>query len=297
VGSQAPPTNGRSGPFCYSAPASNCSSDNACTHHSGGNGCSINCLLQQNAAGNDPPLRFLHDNGYTGSNAFTVGDAIKWAGTGRMASVWVCEHVFGGSNEYCGDTAQGTDGPLKLLEVFAGSLAIAGVIVGSATCADAYLICARQAFGVLSGIAGFYGNGEVVSPTGVGAVDGGEAAQTAKEAAQKYAALLRAAKASGSFDKRLPTAVSAVVDRTTGRVVGLGYSGEMTGAPSELEGLLPSPSREPWAPWNCAEPAACSKAIASGSNLQNLTVVTVRTRTGEVFPPCDNCSAWLPGGR
>ena len=167
---QTPPTNGCSGPFCYSAPASNCSSDNTCTHHSGGNRCSINCLLQQNAAGNDPPLRFLHDNGYTGSNAFTVGDAIKWAGTGRMASVWVCEHVFGGSNEYCGDTAQGTDGPLKLLEVFAGSLAIAGVIVGSAACAEAYLICAERAFGIVGGIGGFFeygGGGPMVEAGGV----------------------------------------------------------------------------------------------------------------------------------
>ncbi len=172
---QTPPTNGCSGPFCYSAPASSCSSDNTCTHHSGGNRCSINCLLQQNAAGNDPPLHFLHDNGYTGSNAFTVGDAIKWAGTGRMASVWVCEHVFGGSNEYCGDTAQGTDGPLKLLEVFAGSLAIAGVIVGSAACAEGYFACARVGFGVLNGAASFFGYGGGGSSLEFGGVEGAEA--------------------------------------------------------------------------------------------------------------------------
>jgi RHS repeat-associated protein len=172
---QTPPANGCSGPFCYSTPASSCSSDNTCTHHSGGGACSINCLLQQNAAGNDPPMGFLHNNGYTGSSAFTVGDAIKWAGTSRMASVWVCEHVFGGSNEYCGDTAQGTDGPLKLLEVFAGSLAIAGVIVGSAACAEGYFACARVGFSVLNGAASFFGYGGGGSPLEFGGVEGAEA--------------------------------------------------------------------------------------------------------------------------
>ncbi len=30
--------------------------------------------------------------------------------------------------------------------------------------------------------------------------------------------------------------------------------------------------------------------------LANLDIVTVRVRTGDTFPPCDNCASWVPGG-
>ena len=37
--------------------------------------------------------------------------------------------------------------------------------------------------------------------------------------------------------------------------------------------------------------------IAAGASLDDLIVWTVRTRTGEYFPPCANCSTWLPGSK
>jgi cytidine deaminase len=45
---------------------------------------------------------------------------------------------------------------------------------------------------------------------------------------------------------------------------------------------------EPWSATNCAEAVACSRVLASGSKLEDLTVVPVRTETGEIFPPCAN---------
>lgn len=67
--------------------------------------------------------------------------------------------------------------------------------------------------------------------------------------------------------------------------------------PPELAARLPKQSLERWAVTNCAEVAACAKAIRDGAKLKNLTVVTIRTKTGEIFPPCRNCTTWVPGGR
>lgn len=83
---------------------------------------------------------------------------------------------------------------------------------------------------------------------------------------------MRAAKAAGQLEGRLPTATSAAVDRTTGQVVGIGHSGDLVAPPTGLEGLLPKPSLEPWTAWNCAEVAACGQALAGGSSLDNLVV-------------------------
>jgi hypothetical protein len=120
-------------------------------------------------------------------------------------------------------------------------------------------------------------------------------ADIALSAARSKAAALRAARASGEIQGRLPTATSAAVDQTTGRVAGIGHSGDLGAPPMGMEDVLPKPSLEPWDPWNCAEVAACGKALAAGSRLEDLIVATVRTLTGDVFPPCDNCQAWLPG--
>lgn len=115
------------------------------------------------------------------------------------------------------------------------------------------------------------------------------AANTARAAAEAEAAALRQA------GGRLPTARSAAVDRTTGRVF-TGTSGESVAVPEALRCRLPDPSLEPWSAANCAEVAACSRAINAGANLDDLITYTVRTRTGEYFPPCRNCQVWLPGG-
>jgi hypothetical protein len=121
------------------------------------------------------------------------------------------------------------------------------------------------------------------------------AEETALSAAQREAAALRAAKTAGKLEGRLPTATAAAVDRTTGELVGIGHSGDLGAPPAGLEDLLPKPSLEPWSAWNCAEVAACGEALEGGTPLENLTVRAVRTRTGELFPPCDNCASWLPG--
>jgi hypothetical protein len=114
-------------------------------------------------------------------------------------------------------------------------------------------------------------------------------------AAQNEAAALRAAKAAGELQGRLPTATAAAVDLTTGEVVGIGHSGDLAAPPAGLENVLPKPSLEPWSAWNCAEVGACGAALERGSSLDNLVVRTVRTITGDPFPPFDNCQVWLPG--
>jgi len=115
-----------------------------------------------------------------------------------------------------------------------------------------------------------------------------QAVTTARVEAQAFAAALRVA------DGRTPAAAAAAVDRQTGNVF-LGHSGETIEVPVSLRSRLPDPSLEPWSATNCAEVAAYSRALSGGASFDDLTVWTVRTRTGEYFPPCDNCSTWLPG--
>lgn len=55
------------------------------------------------------------------------------------------------------------------------------------------------------------------------------------------------------------------------------------------------PHRQPWSAWNCAEVAACAKALDAGASLTDLEFYTVGRKTGEFFAPCDNCETWLPG--
>lgn len=92
-----------------------------------------------------------------------------------------------------------------------------------------------------------------------------------------------------------PTAATIAVDRTTGQVY-RGTSGQLTVRPGQLEDLLPNPSLEPWRAANCGEVSACASALANGADLPNLDIVTIRVRTGDIFPPSDNCASWVPGG-
>jgi hypothetical protein len=39
-----------------------------------------------------------------------------------------------------------------------------------------------------------------------------------------------------------------------------------------------------------------ASALANGADLANLDIVTIRVKTGEIFPPCGNCASWVPGG-
>jgi hypothetical protein len=103
-----------------------------------------------------------------------------------------------------------------------------------------------------------------------------------------------AAEAINAAGGKTPTMTSAAVDTTTGKVY-TGTSGYKGPVPPEIN--LPNPSLEPWSAANYAEVAACAAAIADGAARENLEVVTVRTATGEVVPPCRNCSTWVPGNR
>ena len=91
-------------------------------------------------------------------------------------------------------------------------------------------------------------------------------------------------------------ATSAAVDRTTGRVVGVGQCAEELDIPEELKARLPENSVEFWSVTNCGEVAAASRAIEAGSRLDDLVIRTVKTRSGIEFAPCGNCQTWLPGG-
>ena len=114
------------------------------------------------------------------------------------------------------------------------------------------------------------------------------ALEVAGAEASAYASALRAA------EGRTPTAAAASVDRKSGSVF-TGHSAEAVDVPAPLRALLPDPTREPWSATNCAEVAAASKALQSGARLEDLTFYTVRTKSGQYFPPCANCSTWLPG--
>lgn len=92
----------------------------------------------------------------------------------------------------------------------------------------------------------------------------------------------------------LPTATSAAVDRTTGRVVGIGHARDVVEVPDSLASKLPAESVEEWSTTNCGEVSAASRAIEAGSRLEDLVIMTVRTRSGDIYPPCENCKKWQP---
>ena len=96
--------------------------------------------------------------------------------------------------------------------------------------------------------------------------------------------------------KPLPTATSAAVDRTTGRVVALGHARDPVDVPPSLARKLPQESLEDWSVTNCEEVSAASQAIRAGSRLEDLAIQTVRTRSGDLYAPCNNCTSWLPEG-
>jgi len=113
----------------------------------------------------------------------------------------------------------------------------------------------------------------------------------AQQMAENYASSLR----SSLPRSRLPTATSAAVDRATGDV----YYGTSGTSPGEvaplLQGRIPDPSLEDWAPSNCAEFNACNNALLNGASIEDLDVYTVRTFSGKAFPACRNCQVTIQG--
>jgi hypothetical protein len=93
-----------------------------------------------------------------------------------------------------------------------------------------------------------------------------------------------------------PRAVSAAVDRLTGKVVGVGRSQETIEIPRKLLAKLPDPSLEPWPSQNCGEVAAAAKAIQEGHRLEDLVIRTVKVGSGQELAPCKNCITWALEG-
>jgi hypothetical protein len=98
----------------------------------------------------------------------------------------------------------------------------------------------------------------------------------------------------------LPGASTAVVDAATGQVYhGISLGNNPANMPLTidplLQGRMPSPSLEPWQPWNCAEFNATNRALQSGAVINNLYYYTVSPRTGVWKPPCANCTITTAG--
>ena len=117
----------------------------------------------------------------------------------------------------------------------------------------------------------------------------------AQDSESAYQAAREAAVTRRAGPRPIPVATSAAVDRTSGRVVGVGHSGDNPPIRSELSRVLPTVSLEQWPVTNCAEVSAASAAIESGSRLEDLLILAVRTKEDVEFPPCNNCKTWLTG--
>ncbi|MCV3212365.1 YwqJ-related putative deaminase [Plectonema radiosum NIES-515] len=114
----------------------------------------------------------------------------------------------------------------------------------------------------------------------------------AKDFAEAKAAELR-----DTLPKRdIPRATAAAVNTKTGKVY-YGTSGKPlpTTIDEYLAERMPSPSLEPWEVSNCAEFKAVNNALLDGANVEDLEVHTVRTKTGEAFPRCQNCRVTTDG--
>lgn len=101
---------------------------------------------------------------------------------------------------------------------------------------------------------------------------------------------------SGRSKTKLPRAVSAAVDKRTGKVY-IGESGRVKSPREdivpELKNKFPAESQEVHPPDNCAEVDAANEAMKDGARYKDLEIETVKIdkRTGEVtdFEPCENC--------
>lgn len=113
-------------------------------------------------------------------------------------------------------------------------------------------------------------------------------ARTAIRAAQERAADIRR-----TTRKPRPRAVTAAVDRTTGRVVGIAVPREQVLLPAGLQGMLPDPSLEPWSSANCGEVSAAALAMQDGYRLEDLVIRTVKLGSGKILLPCKNCITWV----
>jgi len=122
--------------------------------------------------------------------------------------------------------------------------------------------------------------------------------------ATKYAELLLDSPYARSNTK-MPSSVSAVYDRVTGKIY-LGESGGLKGVgiTPELEAILPKASKTVWPVENCGECHALNNAFIDGAKLQNLEIHSVKitkplkNAKGEILEqgsakthaPCDNCN-------
>ncbi|SRX75279.1 RHS repeat-associated core domain-containing protein [Aequorivita antarctica] len=116
----------------------------------------------------------------------------------------------------------------------------------------------------------------------------------AKTRAYSYAKLLQQTRSI----KKTPRSVTAVYDKSTGRVY-LGESGKLKSGDNihpDLKKILPEKSSEKWDVENCSECDALNQAFSDGVKVQNIEIHTVkidnRTKGGDIidFPACENCN-------
>lgn len=124
---------------------------------------------------------------------------------------------------------------------------------------------------------------------------GAFAPPTAQEAATQAAANRRAQ------GGQLPTATTAVVDQTTGKVY-INFSGKPhpTQTDPQMQRRVDflnatGGSREKWCIINCAEFKGVNDALLNRSRLENLDVHTVRTKSGNPMCRCGNCQVTCQG--
>jgi hypothetical protein len=93
----------------------------------------------------------------------------------------------------------------------------------------------------------------------------------------------------------LPRAVTALVDKTTGKVY-YGRSGILKSVEElepQLKEMVPKQSLEKWSVTNCAECDAINSALKNGAKTENLEMHTVKIdkKTGTIsdFERCQNC--------
>ena len=95
----------------------------------------------------------------------------------------------------------------------------------------------------------------------------------------------------------LTAKTSAVMDGKTRKM----YSGNSGEKPDDIHpdllAKMPEQSMEKWSVNNCAEFAACNKALNDGAEMKNLQIHTVDVKTGTPEPRCANCQVTTQGAR
>ncbi|MBW6439213.1 RHS repeat protein [Actinoplanes hulinensis] len=132
--------------------------------NSGGGGCDLSC--QSEPAPNPKQISWeaMHNSGYQGTRAYTMGEALAWADQSESGYLFVCLNTFGYSLDVCdkGNPWKNPNsgvGTTKSLVEIAGVMAATGGIVGCA--ATGVVLCAAALADDTAAFA-MYGGGSVL---------------------------------------------------------------------------------------------------------------------------------------